>query len=282
MVTFTLPEELRPLFFGEDAKQAFDMLFNASSRALNSAMERNRQLQAAKTGFTMVLHTWNQQMLFHPHVHCIVPGAGLDAAGNYRQVKSAQFLVRDTPLKAAFRRAFHLLMQQAGWECDPAVWRKAWAVNIQEFGDGASAIKYLGRYVGRSVIADSRILAITDTHVTFTWKDRANADVQRISTISGIEFVSRYLRHVLPQGMHSVRYCGFHHPTAKKTLVKVMLLSGKPVDISTLDKHRPVAKPPPHIVKCPCCQRPMRVIGTLPPAWKRTKRYEEARAPPAA
>jgi hypothetical protein len=287
MVTFTVPEELRPLFFGQTAKQAFGMLFDGSSHALSGAMERNRQLRATKTGFTTVLHTWNQQMLFHPHVHVIVPGAGLDAKGHYRQVKSAQFLVHVPALKAAFRRRFRELMAEAGWQCDPAVWRKDWAVNIQPFGDGASAIKYLGAYVGRSVIGDSRILSITDTHVTFRWKDRANHNAERISSIEGTEFVKRYLRHVLPQGMHSVRSYGFHHPTAKKTRVKVMLMSGKPVELSTLQKAAvPEKSDKPARLRaplCPCCNQPMKLIGKAAPTWIGLKHQTQlaARAPPS-
>ena len=150
MVAFTLPEELRGLIFGREAKRAYSMLFDAASTALSTAMERNKQLRASKSGFTMVLHTWNQQMMFHPHIHIIdsvassgsltpsglpigsltraylrrsaVPGAGLDAAGNYRQVKSAQFLVAAAVLKAAYRKRFRELMEQHGWQSDPAVW----------------------------------------------------------------------------------------------------------------------------------------------------------------
>jgi hypothetical protein len=280
MVTFTLPEELRGLFFGREAKQAYNMLFDAAATALSGAMERNKQLRASKSGFTMVLHTWNQQMMFHPHVHIIVPGAGLDAAGNYRQVKSAQFLVAAAALKAAYRKRFRELMEQQGWQSDPAVWRKSWAVNVQAFGSGTNAIKYLGAYVGRSVIGDRRIVAISDTHVAFRWKDRAHGGIERVSMIEGIEFVRRYLRHVLPKGLHSVRYCGFHHPAARKTRMKMMLLSGKPVNLGTHDPSSNAAttKPTPHTPTCPCCGAPMILLKRLPPAWK--QRRPSARPPP--
>jgi hypothetical protein len=283
MVTFTLPEELRTVFFGKEAKAAYDMMFKAAAAALSRAMERHKHLHATKSGFTMVLHTWNQQLHFHPHIHCIVPGAGLNNQGHYRQVKSAQYLVPLAALKAAFRSEFRELMQQAQWQTDPAAWRKAWTVNVQPFGDGQNAIKYLGAYVGRSVIADSRIVKITDTHVTFRWKDRANSGVQRTLSIPGVEFVKRYLRHVLPRGLHSVRYHGYHHPAAKKTLLKVMLLSSRAVDMGTEQPINAQAKeatpspPTPHSVKCPCCGRPMVRIGRLAPAWKR----HGARGPPA-
>lgn len=269
MVTFTVPEELRGLFFGRSAKTAFSLLFQASARALSGAMERHRQLQITRSGFTMVLHTWNQQLLFHPHVHCLVPGAGLDVSGRYRQVKSPQFLVAAAALKAAYRREFRALMAQHGLPCDPAVWRKEWAVNIQPFGNGSSAIKYLGAYISRSAIADSRMVEVGSAHVTFKWKDRTHGGRERQSTLHGIEFVRRYLRHVLPVGLHSVRYAGFHHPAARKTRLKVTLLSGKPVDLGDLDRSTAPARHSTHPVLCPCCRQPMPRIASLPPAWKR-------------
>lgn len=282
MVTFTVPEELRILFFGDGAKQAFDMLFAAASHALSTALERNKQMQVTKSGFTMVLHTWNQQLMFHPHVHCIIPGAGLDAEGRYKQVKNAQFLVAAAALKAAYRARFRELMGEVGWQSDPAVWRKAWAVNVQAFGSGENAIKYLGAYVGRSVIGDRRIVAITETHITFKWKDRSRGGAERVSTIEGIEFIKRYLRHVLPKGLHSVRYHGFHHPTAKKTLHKMQLYSGQSPVPATKNRE-PSTKN--NLPKCPCCQQPMERIASIPPERSRFEQMLSAlmrvRGPPS-
>ena len=86
---------------------------------------------------------------------------------------------------------------------DPAVWQKDWGVHLQPFGSGENIIKYLGSYVCRTAIGDSRILSVSDTHVSFRWKDRANGDAQRVETIEGAEFVRRYLRHVLPRGLRA-------------------------------------------------------------------------------
>lgn len=166
MVTFTLPSELRDLFFGEEAKAAYDAFFQASAATLSQTLAEEKWLGAASSAFTMVLHTWNQKMLFHPHLHCIVPGAGLDAQGRYVVVKDADYLLPADALKEVLKHHFGQQMKALGLSCDPAVWRKKWSVNVQAFGSGENAIKYLGRYIFRSVISDSRILAITDTHVT--------------------------------------------------------------------------------------------------------------------
>ena len=295
MVTFTAPEELRELFFGVSAKAMRDALMGASADALKHCLAENRHLQLAQSASTLVLHTWNQQMLFHPHVHCLVPGGGLDAQGQYRQVKSADYLVSDSALKTAIRHAMRQRMREHGMECDPAVWRKKWAVNIQPFGDGANAIQYLGRYISRSVIGDSRIVAITDTHITFRWKDRAHGDAQRQSTISGIEFIRRYLRHVQPAGLRSVRYHGYHHPAAKKTRQRVQqaLRSNDEARMPNAEEAAENKEPGTKheeqrtkhsLPKCPCCQRPMQRLGRTLPAWRMPGMQHaefSARAPPS-
>lgn len=106
MVTFTLPEELRKLFFTRSARALYDLFFSAASEALADALAHPRWLGARRYGFTMVLHTWNQRLLFHPHIHTIVPGVGLDDAGRVVRVKSPSFLVPHPVLRKNFRRLF--------------------------------------------------------------------------------------------------------------------------------------------------------------------------------
>ena len=230
LVTFTLPAELRGCFFGAVAKQAYDLFFAAAAGALSEKLAADKNLRACVSGFTAVLHTWNQLLQFHPHLHCLVPGAGLDAHGNYVRVKNDEFLVHLPHLQAAFRQHLHRLFKEHGWQVDPAVWSKDWGVHIQPAGSGAPAVKYLGAYVARTAISDSRILAITHDSVTFRWKDRSDHNQWKTKTLSGVEFVRHYLRHVLPSGLRSVRYYGFCHPTAKAKRLRVQLHSGRTVD----------------------------------------------------
>ncbi len=278
MVTFTLPEELRALFFTDAAKDVYQVFFATASSALSSTLANPLWLGAKSSGFTMVLHTWNQRLHFHPHIHTIVPGAGIDRTGRVVVVKNAGFLVPQPALREIFRARFRdalasLVAEHDLPAVDPAVWQKDWGVNIRPFGSGENIIKYLGRYVCRTAIGDSRIHEVTDTHVSFRWKDRANGDAQRIETVDGVEFVSRYLRHVLPRGMRAVREYGYFHPAAKAKRERVAFHTGRPLLIGAA----PVRPPkPPHVVTCPCCDAPMRLALRLLSPWRR------ARPPPPA
>jgi hypothetical protein len=276
MVTFTLPEELRALFFNLAAKQVYDVFFAAASSALSDTLANPRWLGAKTSGFTMILHTWNQRLLFHPHLHCIVPGAGIDAQGNVVTDKSAKYLVLQEALMEIFRARLRDKIAALGNELalpqiDDGVWRKEWGVHLKPFGTGESAIKYLGAYVCRTAIGDSRIIGIDGDNVTFRWKDRANGGAIRTDTISGVEFVRRYLRHVLPRGMRAIRYYGFCHPAAKVKRERIAFHTGRPLLIGALAT--PLAKPKP-VYACPCCGKEMKIIARILPPWL------QGRAPP--
>src|SRR5262245_24798122 len=109
LVTFTLPTQLRSSFFGPYARQAYDLFFTAVSGALSEKLATDKGLRAKVNGFTAVLHTWNQQMGFHPHIHCLVPGAGLDARGRLVRVKNPHFLIYLKHLQGAFRQHVYQL-----------------------------------------------------------------------------------------------------------------------------------------------------------------------------
>ena len=266
LVTFTLPSELRGCFFGPFAQQAYDLFFTAAEAALREKLAADKGLRAATSGFTAVLHTWNQRLEFHPHIHCLVPGAGLNATGDYVRVKSDQFLVYLPHLQAAFRQHFYQLFKEHDWQVDPQVWSKQWGVHIQPAGSGTAAVKYLGTYVARTAINDARLVSITRQAVTFRWKDRADQNRSRLLTLPGIEFVRRYLRHVLPRGLRSVRYYGFCHPTAKASRLRVQLHSGKPLD---LGRAPPASASPapllpePSAPLCPQCGQPMQLLLSI-------------------
>lgn len=279
MVTFTLPEELRGLFHTPVARQMYDLFFKAASEALGATLANPRWLGAERSGYTMILHTWNQRLHFHPHIHCIVPGAGIDEAGRVVRVKSSKFLVPQPVLRVAFRECFAQKLstlretdaEQQIPATDPAVWEKDWGVHLQSFGDGKCAIQYLGAYVCRTAIGDSRILAIDEQTVTFTWKDRAHGDVRRTETVSGVEFVKRYLRHVLPKGLRAIRRYGYCHPAARVKRERVAFHTGV---VLLLGPPEPLRSKPARL--CPCCGATMIPTMRLPAAWS------HGRAPPAA
>ena len=225
----------------------------------------------------MILHTWNQRLHFHPHLHCIVPGSGIAADGTVVTVKNANFLVPQPALRSLFRARFRDALADLAKEhdlppLDPAVWQKDWGVHLQPFGSGENIIKYLGAYVCRTAIGNSRILSVSDTHVSFRWKDRAKGDAQRVETLEGAEFVKRYLRHVLPRGMRAVRYFGFCHPAAKLKRERIAFHTGRPLFIGAVPV--PPVKPP-HVIACRCCGEPMKKLWKLLPTWS------PSRAPPS-
>ena len=208
--------------------------------------------------------------------HCIVPGAGIDVTGRVVTVKNPNFLVPQPALRLLFRTRFRDLLATLTVKhnlpaIDPAVWQKDWGIHLQPFGSGENIIKYLGRYVCRTAIGDSRILSITDTHVTFSWKDRANGNAPKTETLTGGEFVNRYLRHVLPRGLRAIRYFGFCHPAAKAKRERIAFHTGRPLHIGVVAK--PPEKPP-HVVTCRCCGESMKKLLRLLPAWN------PGRAPP--
>ena len=141
LLTFTLPSQLRGCFFGPFAKEAYDMFFAASSEALAEKLAAVKGLRAPISGFTAVLHTWNQRMEFHPHLHFLVPGAGLDVRGKVVRIRQADHLVPLPHLQAAFRQHMRRQFEPRGWHADPQVWIKDWGVHIQPAGSGATALK---------------------------------------------------------------------------------------------------------------------------------------------
>jgi hypothetical protein len=267
LVTFTLPAELRDCFFGPLAKKTYDLFFTAVMRSLSEKLATDKNLLATISGFTAVLHTWNQRLEFHPHIHCLVPGAGLDGRGKLARVKNPRFLLYLPHLQNAFRQHFYQLLKEHDWPVDPQVWSKDWGVHIQPAGSGASAVKYLGAYVARTAINDSRITALTDDSVTFRWKDRSDQNRTKLKTLSGIEFVRHYLRHVLPTGLRAIRYYGFCHPTAKANRLRLQLLSGRPVLFGPSEQ---LPIPSDSAPLCPKCNQPMRLVLPMNP-WHKTR-----------
>ncbi len=262
LVTFTLPAELRGCFFGPRAKQAYDLFFTAASGALSQKLASGKALRAHVNGFVAVLHTWTQKLEFHPHIHCLVPGAGLDQNHRLVRVKKPQFLLPLPHLQAAFRQHLYRLLKENEWQVDTQVWRKDWGVHIQPSGSGASALKYLGVYVSRTAITNARMLRVDQNSVSFRWKDRSDHNRRKALTLPGIEFARRYLRHVLPTGLRSVRYYGFCHPTAQANRLRIQLHSGRPVqfgDTAALLPGLAESRCPP----CPRCGGPTQLLFRL-------------------
>src|SRR5436190_967590 len=194
-------------------------------------------------------HSCNHRLHFHPHLHGIVPGAGLDSNGRAVLVKNENFLVPQRVLRRAFRARFRegltalAVMEPRLPPLDDAVWDKDWGVHLQPFGSGERAIQYLGAYVSRTAIGDSRIAGLTEDTVTYRWKDRARGGAPRTESLPGVEFVRRYLRHVLPRGLKAIRYYGFSHPAAKAKREHLARATGCPPPAAPAEKPAAPARP---------------------------------------
>jgi hypothetical protein len=222
----TVPSELREVFQRQQ-KLMYGLLMRVSAEALKELCGKKRHL-GALPGILSVLHTWNGQLGYHPHVHMLITGGGITTDGQHWEPARGTFLVPVKALSrniaARFRDALKAQMPEvfaAIWE---GVWRREWVSFVKHYGQGNDAVlNYLSRYVFRTAISNARILGMDETHVTFRWKDR-DADAWRTERLPGVEFLRRFLQHVLPRGFHKVRYYGLWHPSKRKESNQAWLL----------------------------------------------------------
>ena len=264
MITFTLPEQLRSAMLGNRA--AMELFFKCSSQALTELLADPKRTGFARSGFFGVFQSWTQEMLYHPHIHYIVPGVGLTEDEKLKHLKNPKFLIYAEPLAIRLRTLLVNQLLDAGRIEKRLFWelvKMKWNASVDPAGSGENAVKYLGQYVQRSVISDSRVLAIAGDQVRIRIKNRDTGAYEQ-RRMSGVEFLRRYLLHALPSRFHRIRYRGYLHARGKPRLQWLQVLLGariaKPVETT---------KPAHTGYLCPRC-------GTL---MQRTRRH--ARAPPA-
>jgi hypothetical protein len=221
MVTFTVPQEIRD-FIRSHQRIAYAALFAASSEAMKKLAEDPKYIGADMTGFFGVLHTWGRQLQYHPHIHYVVPGGALSSKDGRWHPSTPTFFLPVLALSPIFRAKFRDRMKKAGlYEQIPStVWQKEWNVNCQAVGEAEASIKYLAPYVFRVAISDSRIVKVEDRKVFFRYK-KHKSNRWRTMALGVIEFLRRFLQHVLPTGFMKVRYYGFLSPTANVTIDEV-------------------------------------------------------------
>jgi hypothetical protein len=222
----TVPSELRGVF-KRHQKLMYGLLMRVSAEAVQELCAVKRHL-GALPGILSVLHTWNGGLLFHCHVHMLITGGGVSSDGQHWQPARGKFLVPvkvlSRKIAAKFRDALRKEQPELFGTIPAAVWRREWVSFCKHYGRGNDAVlNYLSRYVFRTAISNARILGMDDTHVTFRWKDRDN-DTWRIERIPGVEFLRRFLQHVLPRGFHKVRYYGLWHHSKRNLASRAWLL----------------------------------------------------------
>ena len=227
-VVFTLPHALLPLCY-RNATQLYTWLFQASAAALREVAANPRHL-GAEIGILSILHTWGQTLVRHPHVHCVVPAGGLSPDHQYWiRSKCAGFFLPIKVLSRVFRGKFVAALRRAFVRGDldlagaterlrdPAQWHTFvdalfetdWIVYAKPAFGGASAVlRYLGRYTHRVAISNHRLIAFDGERVTFRWKDYAHGNQWRTMTLTAMEFLRRFVQHILPRGFVRIRQCG--------------------------------------------------------------------------
>ncbi len=281
-VVFTLPQQLAPLAL-QNKKIIYDLLLRASAETLLEVARNPRRL-GAEIGFFSVLHTWNQKLQLHPHVHCVVPAGGL-SLDHTRWIRSRPHFFLPRPvLRCVFRGKFvaglksafqHQQLHFAG-DLAPiaqpkifAAWlrplfRKHWVVYCKPpFGGPDYVLQYLGRYTHRVAISNHRLISFNHDHVTFRWRDSAHHNEQKVMSLSLDEFLRRFLLHLLPKGFVRIRHFGFLANRRRATLLPLCwqaLDALRPPQAETRTSTTRESRP---LWLCPNCGGPMVVIERL-------------------
>lgn len=249
-VVFTIPEELHCIFLS-NARLSYTLLFSAVAQTLSEVAANPKNL-GAKIGFTAVLHTWTQTLLYHPHIHAIVPGGGPSPTGDrwvsavpgfFLPVKILSIVFRGK-LLSAFEEAFRSGKLRAPRESDvPAVLmaaaRKDWVVYSKPPVAGADqVIDYLARYTHRIALSNERLVSMKDDQVTFRWKDRAHGNQEKVMTLGAVDFLKRFLLHVLPRALVRIRHYGFLANAIRRREIRrcrelLALPSPTPMDVAS-------------------------------------------------
>jgi hypothetical protein len=284
-VVFTLPRELAPLSL-QNKRVVYDLLFRASAETLLEVARDPKHL-GAEIGFFSVLHTWNQKLGLHPHIHCVVPAGGLSPDRRrwikprypfFLPVKVLSRVFRGK-FVAALKRAFHehrlrfqgsltLLAQPktfAAWL--RPLFRKDWVVySKRPFGGPEYVLQYLGRYTHRVAISNHRLISFADGKVTFRWRDSAHHNEQKLLTLSFDEFLRRFLLHLLPKRFVRIRNFGFLANRRRATSLSLcfQLLPSRSAPQTGQDC--PTTDGAKDLWRCPQCAGPMVIIERLTPA----------------
>lgn len=278
-LVFSVPHGLVPLIW-QNKRILFTLLFEASATTLLEVAADPKHL-GAQIGFLSILHTWGQTLQPHPHVHCVVPGGGLSSDHTCWISSPSHFFLPVKVLSRVFRgkfvaglrRAFRRNQLAFYGECLPladpkafaaflrTLFRQEWVVYAKPpFGGPDHVLHYLARYTHRVAISNHRLLSVNDSHVTFRWKDYAHHSKRRTLTLTGEEFLRRFLQHVLPKGFPRIRYFGWLANRSRNHLLPRCrdLLAQNPAPAVA-----PAPPSEPELWQCTLCQGLMRVVEWL-------------------
>jgi hypothetical protein len=271
-VVFTLPHELHGIVMG-NRKALFKLLFDAASQTLLQ-FAKDPQYLGGRCSITAILHTWGQQLSFHPHLHCIVSGGGVDADHKWVHAKRGnnKFLfpvkAMQVVYKAIFLKGLRWLIQNKqlrvdGIDTGKIIMQsgyKKWNVYAKRpFGNVASVVEYLGRYTHKIAITAHRITGISEHSISFKYKDYADGNQQKEMTVSHAEFLRRFDLHILPRRFVKIRHYGLlqNHGKIKRlnSIRQQLDLQPLPVKVQVPVCQRMLEKYGKDIALCPVCNK---------------------------
>lgn len=239
-VVFTIPQELNFLTL-TNQKEMYSILFKAVSETLLE-LSRDKKYLGCEIGFTTILHTWGQNLMNHPHIHCVVPSGGLSLDGNKWINSKNKFFIPIKVLSRKFRGKFLYYLKKEYFN-NPKLkffgeiedlkhkyifqsfidklYKKEWVVYCKPpFGSPEHVLEYLGRYTHRVAISNNRIVYFDDEFVVFKWRDYRNNNKEKLMTVTVEEFIRRFLLHVLPQKFVKIRHYGILSNRNRTTKLK--------------------------------------------------------------
>jgi hypothetical protein len=281
-VVFTLPGELHPVCLA-NRNEAYSALFRAAWDTLASFAGA----YGVQTAMVSILHTWNTQLGYHPHLHCIVPAGGITKDGRWKKFANADndkpFLFPVKAMGKVFRAKYTAMLDKNNIPIPPqarkSIYKKDWVVYSKHpFCHVGKTVEYLGRYSHRVAITNRRIKMITATHVTFEYTDRKDSGLIKTSRIYGEDFLNLFCRHFLPKKFVRIRHYGFLAPSNKEKLQQLQREFEVPVSPRKREKIKwenaceQLTGIP--YRQCPCCQNAeMIILHTLKPHWMRGPPY---------
>jgi hypothetical protein len=277
-LVFSVPHALVPLIW-QNKRRLFSLLFETTAATLLEVAAEPKHL-GAEIGLLAILHTWGQTLQPHPHIHCVVPGGGLSSDHSRWISSGTHFFLPVKVLTRVFRgkfvaglrRAFRNHQLMFFGECRSlakeknftnflrTLFQQDWIVYAKPpFGGPEHVLHYLARYTHRVAISNHRLLFVSDSEVSFRWKDYAHRSKPRVMTLSCEEFLRRFVQHVLPKGFPRIRYFGWLANRARRDRLPLcrLLLNQPPAASHASSSNQPATW------QCPLCQGPMHVIERL-------------------
>jgi len=267
---FTLPKELHEVIRSHQ-KIGYALIMEAAALSIMKLAEDARYV-GGQIGLLAVLHTWTRALVYHPHVHCLIPAGGLSKDHRYWLSSRKNYLVPVRALSEIFRATFIALARRKlpDVPLPQSVWKKSWVVYCKSGGHTVDKVlTYLARYVHQTAMTNSRIISTQEGKVTFRYKD-SQKQQWRMMTLDTQEFIRRFLQHVLPPGFHKVRYYGLLSPRNKQRLDRIrreLTFHASLPEQETQDsfKEKTVHSP----TLCPVCQKGRLVpFMILPRQWR--------------